>query len=1093
MALRPGCRVLHSRDRKRGSCRLMRKIAVLSSLLVAALLAAALALRSQAVVLSLAQWALDRFSSVRLELKEPVIDIYRGELSAKELHLIPKGSDGPPLLSVLSLSVSTTLGDLVSKNLAHTELGARQVTIYVAINDEAEDPAPMDWLQYLSWLPRELAIDQLHVITASVTTLIVPLKALLGERRPERKYRLTADADYEGEPLSVALDLLAFREEARFTGLSLRGQFRAPESGSQVLLEGELSGSEEDFTYDLGLDASYRDVGAFLKGFDVDRNIRGELSLTARMRGDTSGFVLSDAVFLLDNMPHYGFEATGLLEYGWRTGSRLELSAAGEMSSLEYLVGWLGPGMGDLGRAQASIALSGSLDQPVIDQFVLHTRNAEGLAVSVSGHIGSPVSPAPAGGGAPAYNEIQIDASGPSLEVLDHWLGPPHIDPGAWFGSGRLTGNSQHITVHDLDLVVGSEDAQQISVKGSIDNIAAVGDSGLAGAQGIRLEVSASVADSVALGELLQRKVPPDHKASASFQLQGDGSELYIRNGKVMLASNGIDASLSSAQGVLYPSAELPLRGLSGRVSIAVVDTSALSKYVERDIPSLGPLIVSGNLTQGDSTFQLTDLTVDLQGSDVTARATGRVADLADFSGVTLATRFSGVDIRRLIKRHFEKFEYSGQLGQLGGRFNLGNPSGNWHITDINVEGTEAQGALAFSANGALGDLTGDITASLGATYHFRDPALLEALTGLRMSPAAGTLVARREAGDTRLETRLRIGDTTLEADGGVRYDGDKIGRVEVAVKIPHLFLEDLGLQAGEAQTDHYKPIEHLEKEPLLTTVERLLGNSPRYETDFKLAIDGITGKRTNINSANLHITGEKKRYTLRRFSLTYARADAEVRGIIDMNPDPPALSLAGRALLVPLDTLATDLGAQVDIKGTLTLQGGIAASGNTRDALLRTLDGSVALALEDAVIEGAAYDVLATDFFGWIYSGAMMEKYTDIECTMAKFQLNDGVASSDSLYIETDKMLATGEGKFDLVNKKMDVTVTPLSKSRILQVPSSVRLKGSFTKPTPIISPVTAAADAYAQVLTAVPQLAMRLFGISQDVEKQQEPCVAH
>jgi uncharacterized protein involved in outer membrane biogenesis len=144
-------------------------------------------------------------------------------------------------------------------------------------------------------------------------------------------------------------------------------------------------------------------------------------------------------------------------------------------------------------------------------------------------------------------------------------------------------------------------------------------------------------------------------------------------------------------------------------------------------------------------------------------------------------------------------------------------------------------------------------------------------------------------------------------------------------------------------------------------------------------------------------------------------------------------------------------------------------------------------------VIEGAAYDVLATDFFGWIYSGAMMEKYTDIECTMAKFQLNDGVASSDSLYIETDKMLATGEGKFDLVNKKMDVTVTPLSKSRILQVPSSVRLKGSFTKLTPIISPVTAAADAYAQVLTAVPQLAMRLFGISQDVEKQQEPCVAH
>jgi uncharacterized protein involved in outer membrane biogenesis len=255
--------------------------------------------------------------------------------------------------------------------------------------------------------------------------------------------------------------------------------------------------------------------------------------------------------------------------------------------------------------------------------------------------------------------------------------------------------------------------------------------------------------------------------------------------------------------------------------------------------------------------------------------------------------------------------------------------------------------------------------------------------------------------------------------------------------------------------------------------------------------LSGITGKNTNINSVNIHATGENNRYILRRFSVTYAQADAEIRGIIDLNPAQPAISLAGQALSIPMNTLAADLGADVDIKGILSLRGGISASGTTGTELLSTLDGSVAIALEDAVIEGAAYDILATDLLEWIYSGAMLEKYTDIDCTMAKFQLDDGVATSDSLFVETDKMLATGTGTFDLVRKKMDMTITPMSKSRMLQVPSSVRLKGNFGNLRPIISPITAAADASTRVITLVPQMVFKLFGQTTDTKKERmQPC---
>ena len=84
------------------------------------------------------------------------------------------------------------------------------------------------------------------------------------------------------------------------------------------------------------------------------------------MVGDTSGFVLSEATFVLDNMPEYGFEAGGWLNYRLSGESAIELLATGELASLSYLVDWVDLDVGDFGRAQSSAHLTGSLDRPVL-------------------------------------------------------------------------------------------------------------------------------------------------------------------------------------------------------------------------------------------------------------------------------------------------------------------------------------------------------------------------------------------------------------------------------------------------------------------------------------------------------------------------------------------------------------------------------------------------------------------------------------------------------------------------------------------------------------------------------------------------------
>ncbi|MEH6519507.1 MAG: AsmA-like C-terminal region-containing protein, partial [Halioglobus sp.] len=207
-------------------------------------------------------------------------------------------------------------------------------------------------------------------------------------------------------------------------------------------------------------------------------------------------------------------------------------------------------------------------------------------------------------------------------------------------------------------------------------------------------------------------------------------------------------------------------------------------------------------------------------------------------------------------------------------------------------------------------------------------------------------------------------------------------------------------------------------------------------------------------------------------------------------NPTPPIFSLGGEFMAVDMNQLITDLGIDSDIEGTLSVRSGLTATGLNSDELVHSLNGSFALALEDAEIKGAAYDVLATDFLGWLYSGAALEPSTYIQCTRASFKLRNGKARSRDLYMETERMLAKGKGKLNLVDNTLDITITPKSKTRLGQIPPSITLSGDIGDASVSISPVSAYANLYSEVLLIVPNFFMRLFG--RELAPEKGACLA-
>ena len=89
-----------------------------------------LALRSEPLVIGAARWLVAALTDLRLELRSPSVNVFGGELSAEELHLVPASHDGPPLLSVLNFSARFPVPGVAGDVLSRSALRADAVTIY---------------------------------------------------------------------------------------------------------------------------------------------------------------------------------------------------------------------------------------------------------------------------------------------------------------------------------------------------------------------------------------------------------------------------------------------------------------------------------------------------------------------------------------------------------------------------------------------------------------------------------------------------------------------------------------------------------------------------------------------------------------------------------------------------------------------------------------------------------------------------------------------------------------------------------------------------------------------------------------------------
>lgn len=1031
------------------------------------------------------------YTPYRITLDEPHIHWFEGRLEIGTLQVHRTGSEGAPLLGVDDLSISGTPSELVQQGIARADVTAGAVLVYVDATDSADDPNPAEWLQYTSLFPRKLSIGTLHVVSRDTSVNVFPFSNLYGGWQDSSHFVASAGADYTGTPLIIALSAERRAISASSSSLAIHGALKPQQGSSRIELDGELTATETAVSYRFDLHAEYERVQDFLNAIeDGAYPFAGTLKLDGTLVGDLDQYDLDVRQLALDNGETYAFTASGSVRKSLESPAQLDVRAQGRMASINQLLSLVDIDTGDIGGATAELRLEGPLTDPVLENFAIHTRNQAGLELSVTPHEGrftlQQQSLLPG-------QTLAVSLSAPDLAAVEPWLGPMPFEPGAWALSLHVSQADEAFRLSELTLNLGNTDIFEGRVSGSIESLKLT-DTATPDIAGVQLSFSGSSEDVPVLLKAIAPQFPMPvvlSAAQASGVIRGSSSELRLEETRIGATGPDVLLDASDVAITLQPQDSAKLSRADARIALSLASLAPLDGL---ELPAQAAFVESlqfdARASYDGAILSLADVAASAQALDGSLRARGRVGDALKAKGLELEVSIQGLPLTELaaaLQPQAANESLTALPGRLSGVAHLSGEMDAFSVERIDLS-LQADAAAGATLQGSASVTGGVPRAQMEMAYRLDDRELIETLTGQPLAPGSGTVVLDYQPQRVVVVLHSLLGDSDISVVLNATRNEEKISRLDVDLNVPRLYLPDL---IGIPQARGLR--ESDSGESASGTVEDALtwrDSLPTYPLRVEANIGEIVGDNTAMEGFTFTLSGADRRYILEHFDIGYAGGSVVFRGAADLASEQMGISLAGSAEAMPITAVAADLGYAGDIEGSLSVLAGLTAQGETVDAMLRSLSGRLSAAVADGHIEGAAYDLLATDLLGWLLSGGLLSAATDFQCAAVNFNVRDGRANSDRLYILTRNMIASGNATIDLAARQLDVRVQPRARKRSVQMPSSITVRGPLDNPRVSISPIAATMDTTAKILFFVPDLLLRLFGLGPDAEGKVQAC---
>jgi hypothetical protein len=1033
---------------------------------------------ADALVSAIATRALDS-AGLELSYDKLALEFLDGRLTVSGLLLVDR-ENNRRLLSIGEADLQVVPLEIISGYNTNGRLSGRDAHVYLHL-EEGGDPEstwePGTWLGYRNLLPGEAHIGELVLHWRGdepnmVTRLVrIDTTAPAGEEQMNVKvtgFHGAADFAVQGKIATVQ------ELDGGLSAVKLQLELSSERYQSRGEVHGAVEGAGEALDYYLETELHSVDIKGVLERFDVDFDLHGAARVAGRLEGNLQGFSLRAKTASLDNMPHYRFLGSGRFDYDYDGGSDLDLDMEGELKQLGQLIDWVDLDVAELGSAQASVKIQGSLDNLLLRDALLTTRNDKGLQVEMRGSV--------------RVNNLAnntlgddrgIDAvvTGPELAVLQAWTGELEIETGPWRLAAHVREQDGKLLLRDIDLRAEGENGVDLTVRGQISDAGSLLDGNIAAVQGIELQAQMSSGRSKPLTDLAGQELRELGPVSASAALSGTGEKLLVReiDAEVGTGALRITAQKGWAQLALAP--EFSYGGIRIPLTVAMDSSTRLSEWVDWEFVHVGEVQADLVVEQTAQGFALPTFTATVQeGEKRFLSVQGAVKQLNPPGGIDLAANFNGLPTGRALEIFARDLEGELDAGQLYGGFKLSSHATGWRMQDISIENRYSE-QLKFEVRGRLQAAGGLVDMDLHLETAVSDTDLIQEVTGLELGALSGNLDISGSQHSIRIEGQTTLGSTDLTSRLLLTVGEDGLEDIKGSLTSASLAPSDVGLGQLINLDEDEELQEQITTQAQARSDEPLpLDSLPTFPIDLVLAAREIRGGQFQAENFSVHLRTGDGHYELINLLVKYTSGSARVNASLDTRPALPTWEIDAQLDDFRIERLR-DFGAPGNVTGNANTLFHLETEGGTPNQMLGNLDGQFAIAFEDISLKGAAYDRLAVDTLAWFYTGGVLQEETRFNCVMGKFGLDQGIAVSDFMFAESDFLIAEGNATIDLPAGEMDMAITPRSKRRTFQIPGTIGIKGPLDNLQVSTAPISTAVDTSAQVLLFAPSVAMGVF----------------
>lgn len=267
------------------------------------------------------------------------------------------------------------------------------------------------------------------------------------------------------------------------------------------------------------------------------------------------------------------------------------------------------------------------------------------------------------------------------------------------------------------------------------------------------------------------------------------------------------------------------------------------------------------------------------------------------------------------------------------------------------------------------------------------------------------------------------------------------------------LNLHDLGALIGSGNSTEQKNRNSEIKQP----TDKVLPVAPfRTERWDKIDADvQFTGKKI-VQRADLPIENLSTKIVLQDGKLTLAPLNFGVAGgnfvtelSIDGKQQPPQARMTIRARRLQIAKLFPHVESMRASLGQLHGNAKLSATGNSLATLAASANGEVKAFVSQGTVSKFVLEAMGLNIGSIVISKLFGDHQVKLNCLASDFSVTKGLMQTRVFVVDTDDAIINVDGRINLANEQLALTIHPKSKGlRLLSLRSPLYVKGSFKHP---------------------------------------------